>query len=421
MSSVTAPNGDTSESIPMPDGDTEWNDVTNILNSITSSMDLGEMLHLSDFSLHSAMSALEIGDGVLDAAMKERRLYIEDILNNKELISKMMSVNSDNKTLLGIFDELIKLLWSFFNGNSDQFSIYSCLYLYDEIRNHSLNTSNQILYLFIDSIKLCCGYAREIVLLSGIAEEEDWSKIKNFKLSQNFSNVNTIIKQLNNEINMLKNYMKLSENSTDKDEKNNDKNDNNNTYSKHKYIEAITHRFEFMLGLLNIMKEMYNVSIMLPLDEEFKNDISVNNKEKSPSKSSQENNKKSTNTNTNTNKKKSKTKEKLKQPQTRGKKNKGKTKGKNKGKQQRKSTQQNQPKKKSQTQKKNNKTNIRKENENNNNNFEGECGMLLIDSGLVKNKCNLSKDILNKHKESVQNFKQLSSSLLRIVNHLIET
>ena len=78
----------------------------------------------------------------------------------------MFNVESSDKLLLGTLDELLKLLWSFFNGNSDQFSIYSSLYLYPEVRNHSLNKNTSTLYLFIDAIKLCCGYARDIVTTS---------------------------------------------------------------------------------------------------------------------------------------------------------------------------------------------------------------------------------------------------------------
>ncbi len=54
-------------------------------------------------------------------------------------------------------------------------------------------------------------------------------------------------------------------------------------------------------------------------------------------------------------------------------------------------------------------------------NGDSKCGLLLINSGLIENKCDLAEIKLNFHKEKVESFKQLSSSLLRIVNHLIET
>ena len=93
----------------------EWNDVTSNLDEITKTMDLGQMIHGKDFSLKAAMSALEIGDGVLDAAMSERLLYMDNILKDNELLLKLFNVEQNDAELLGTLDELIRLLWSFFN------------------------------------------------------------------------------------------------------------------------------------------------------------------------------------------------------------------------------------------------------------------------------------------------------------------
>ena len=169
-------------------GTSEWVDVTDVLSSITPTMELGAMIHPSDFDLHAAMSALEIGDGVLDNGMQGRVIYMKEILAAEALMGKLVSIESGDEysdVLLGTLDELTRRMWSFLSGNSDQHSIFSCLLLYPEIEQHPQMPPRKAstLYLFIDAVKLCCGYAREIVALSAISEDDDWARAKCFEFS----------------------------------------------------------------------------------------------------------------------------------------------------------------------------------------------------------------------------------------------
>ena len=473
MAASTTNNGGESKTNTNDIDDGEWNDVTDIFDSITSKMDLGQMIHANDFNLHSAMSALEIGDGVLDAAMEERILYIENVLDDQQLLTKMFNVENDNNNcvLLGVLDELLRLLWSFFNGNSDQFSIYSCLYLYDQVRQHSLNKNTSTIYLFIDSIKLCCGYAREIVKLSGISEDEDWSKQQDFELND-FKNVDNIIKELQNKINELKNCksddanndkngnMKLSENSDSskngteeqknggdvddgKEEKKDGDKDKKREYSKGEYIQAMSYRFEFIAGLLNIIREMYNVANTLKLDDEKKEDKeSKDNKENNNTQNNGNNTQNNGNKRKQGNKSPNKTsKGKPNSPQRKNRKGGQGGGGKKKGSQGKKQPKgrggkgapkgggkggkggggkggkggnnNNQQSKPSKSEKQ--KEKLRQEEERKN-------GMMyLIDNDEQLTRTTLSNQKLTAHKTGIQNFKQLSSGLLRIVNHLVET
>merc|ERR1712154_109363 len=183
-------------------------------------------------------------------------MHLETILDNEELLSRLFSIEKkgNESMLLGTMDELIKLLWSFFNGNSDQFSLYSCLYLYDEIRSNPENKKCETLYLFIDAVKGCCGYARKIVALSGNSEDEDWSKSVEHNL--NLSNIDQISKDLKKKINEFKQSMNA-----------NKKKSENSQPEKFVFEQQIIHRFEFIASLLFIMKEMYDVANMFELDE----------------------------------------------------------------------------------------------------------------------------------------------------------
>eukprot|EP01083_Nonionella_stella_P142174 439341_1 len=381
----------------------EWTDVTDVLSSVTSKMGLGEMICSPDFNLHSAMSALEIGDGVLDAAMKERLLYMEDVLNDDALMSKLMTVCQNEYQLIGTLDELLKLLWSFFNGNSDQFSIYSCLYLYDEIRCHEANTknnNNHTLYLFIDTVKLCCGYARKIVTLSGISEDEDWSKNKHFDLFHDDDLQEDYLLELTSNLQAtIDDYKsKLSENSDSKQCENDTLNDAQK-YSKSEYAQALCYRFEFVSGLLHIMRQMYAVAQQFELDDTEPNKKEIQAAPSPPQKASKHNKPPQSKKHSKHNKGSKKQKQKHKQKGGKGhnkKQNKGKGGPKTKG-----NKKQTNPQPKEEKKDMNN-------------------GLYLIDVCAIS-PCALSHEMVNGHKSSILQFKPLASGLLRDVNHLIES
>ena len=205
-------------------------------------------------------------------------------------------------------------------------------------------------------------------------------------------------------------------------------------YTKAQYIQALSYRFEFIAGLLNILCEMHKVINMLPIHDEVKIETeqkAVENENENTNQSSS-----NTNNNNNTNTKKQPYKSPNKSPtknnQNQGKKNqnasnrgkKGKGKGgKGKGKQKGKGYHhtQNQKKKGGGNQNKNKKQHKGPQTAKQNKDKDGMNAMMFIvdyDDNIKVSTIMTEK--LNLHKSQIQNFKPLSSTLLELNHYQIQ-
>jgi len=425
---------------PQPENPKEWHDVTNLIDTITSTMTLGDMIHAKDFDLHASMSALEIGDGVLDNAMEERLLYFENILSDKPLMASLAAVETDHRQLLGTMDELIRRCWSFFNGSADQHSIYSSLFLYEDIRSHPAMPSNDALNLFIDAIKTCCGFARAIVKRSHITEEDEWSKMEEFKFDDfEQSRIDKLTSALIDKIKALNATGKLSENSDRKRLYRALTESQSASFSERECFGAMRCRFEMVAVLLNVVSRMYNISVFYAHHEEQRvqkeeedqkrnaNGDGNDSKRKKEGHSKPGQQGQSTKSNhKQSNPKKGGNPQRQKQKgKNRGKgkggKNKGKQRGKGGGggggghqKQQKGGSQQRQSRNQNQKQ-------VANVHSNANAHPEIVDKALYILEHSPRSECTLPRDVVDVHKAKLFGLKELSSSLLRLVNQCSDT
>ncbi|ETO06905.1 hypothetical protein RFI_30488 [Reticulomyxa filosa] len=187
-----------STEISNPFGNKKWYNVTRIYESVKNNMSTGELLTGPSFAAESTMVILFSENVFLsDAGVYERTLYLKEVTysdNGKkvplmeakeheqkredsvkngdvpeyikildDLWTKQNSVAKevtlpqqiDDDMLVGTLDEMIRLLWSFFNGNADRFSIYTCLYLHNEVRLHPrYKLPHRVMTPFVDAVIL---------------------------------------------------------------------------------------------------------------------------------------------------------------------------------------------------------------------------------------------------------------------------
>ncbi|ETO32842.1 hypothetical protein RFI_04274 [Reticulomyxa filosa] len=236
-------------------GPKRWYNVTEQFEIVRKLLAPGELVKAPSFTMHSATvfmkkkKIVEIGEKA-DPGISENVLYFKDIIfgesevnkeekkkdENENVVDKTTSWSSldelyqqrkvnritlpsqiNKDELIGTMDEMIRLLWSFFSGNADRFSTFTCLYLHNEVRfHHHYKLPHPLLFPFVNAIllthihiyvciyiciscvsfffffdwfekkkknnndennkKKCSHYVRQLVKSASVNEEEDWCR-----------------------------------------------------------------------------------------------------------------------------------------------------------------------------------------------------------------------------------------------------
>lgn len=115
-----------------PSPGVSWVDVTAEFKELAGKLDPGELVQESDFSLYDAMSAIELMDSKMDAALQWRTFHSYP-RTLEEAISKGLLKCSGHspEELIGIMDEVLACIATWLEGHTLAQTVFTCMYLLD--------------------------------------------------------------------------------------------------------------------------------------------------------------------------------------------------------------------------------------------------------------------------------------------------
>lgn len=159
--------------LPVPAQD-EWEDVTQLFRSARDEMEVGELIHLDYFSLHSAMSAIELMDPKMDIGFGQVRNVFDVVLPAQ--LTDLQVIN--------IMDQLLVCLMSWLDAHTLPQTVFSCVYaqLMSKIPRFELLSYLRVQLATIESII-------NLVMDEKVADDEDFmGSTYGFNLHPLFSN-----------------------------------------------------------------------------------------------------------------------------------------------------------------------------------------------------------------------------------------
>ncbi|GAB1609824.1 N-alpha-acetyltransferase 35, NatC auxiliary subunit-like [Argonauta hians] len=177
-----------------------WVDVTEEFSEACSSLQLGELLRDSLFTLYEAMSAIEMMDPKMDAGMlcnqtKRKVLNFEQSIKTKTVLIKDLNFPK----LIGIMDATLACLVTWLEGHSLAQTVFTNLYLHNPYI-----IEDRYLKAFCICILKTVDIIRDRVNRAGAFEEEDFQLVTyGFKMAAETSDVRAIgmMKEVEEEVN----------------------------------------------------------------------------------------------------------------------------------------------------------------------------------------------------------------------------
>jgi len=146
--------------------DGKWEDVKFTFEAAAKEMNIGEMVCTPQFSLHEAMSAIELMDPQMDSGMKT-----EAVTSLADALARgMLPLDLTSQQLIAVMDRLVACEVAWYNGNGIAQTVFTCLYLHDR----SL-IKDAALLAFVKLQLKTCYMVREVVVQGDIYEEEDFA------------------------------------------------------------------------------------------------------------------------------------------------------------------------------------------------------------------------------------------------------
>jgi len=170
--------------------DDQWEDITDRIPTAASLLRCGELLHHSSFSLKESMSALEVGDPKMDAAMHAARGTMDV---DRALASGLIPASARDLTLfqqLEVIDELFACEVTSFTGAALAYSLYTCIYLH----RLSLLRDCPLLYAYVLLQLKTIELTRQIIIQADIYSQEEFYynmheiRIGEMSIPQHFTN-----------------------------------------------------------------------------------------------------------------------------------------------------------------------------------------------------------------------------------------
>jgi predicted house-cleaning noncanonical NTP pyrophosphatase (MazG superfamily) len=143
----------------------KWEDITSFMKEVSEELGTDHLVARDPFTVHEAMSSLEIMDPKMDSGMNAE---------NIKTIEEAIELNSLPKELtpqqvIGVMDRLFVLEAMWYEGFPMAQTLNTCLYLYnpDVVPDPTLKA-------FIRAMLQRCNLVREVVLRADLYEEEDF-------------------------------------------------------------------------------------------------------------------------------------------------------------------------------------------------------------------------------------------------------
>uniref|UniRef100_A0A8W8N8N6 Protein MAK10 homolog n=1 Tax=Magallana gigas TaxID=29159 RepID=A0A8W8N8N6_MAGGI len=151
----------------------DWKDITEEFMSSASALQMGELLHDTNFGLFEAMSAIEMMDPKMDAGMmcnqiQRKVLTFDSALESGAIKIKDLSIPE----LIGIMDTSLACLVTWLEGHSLAQTVFTNLFLHNPymIDDKCLKAFSILMLKLVDHI-------RDRVNRAGVFEEEDFQSL----------------------------------------------------------------------------------------------------------------------------------------------------------------------------------------------------------------------------------------------------
>ena len=137
---------------------TEWIDVTSEFTAAAAQLAPGQLVQEANFSLFDAMSAIEVMDAKMDAALQWKNFPSYPKVS-KEALSKGL-VKLDGHTtaeLIGVVDEVYASMVTWLEGHTLAQTVFTCLYLHENtaIEDLGLRSFSQAVIKIVEHMRDC--------------------------------------------------------------------------------------------------------------------------------------------------------------------------------------------------------------------------------------------------------------------------
>ena len=147
----------------------KWVDITDKFTQLAAKLSPGELIHESDFSLFDAMSAIELMDSKMDAALQWRKFSSYPRTLEEALVNGILQSDGHSpEELIGIMDEVLACIATWLEGHTLAQTVFTCMYLHDidKVKNIYLKS-------FLLAIVKTVEYMRACICQGRVFAEDD--------------------------------------------------------------------------------------------------------------------------------------------------------------------------------------------------------------------------------------------------------
>ncbi|KAJ6331893.1 hypothetical protein OIU76_010298 [Salix suchowensis] len=158
-----------SSSIPAT-ANTVWTDASPLLEVACKDLRDGELIHVDNFNLYAAMSALEIMDPKMDSGIVNRYCSVDEAIEDGVApVPISTDKTTDVQCMIDIMDHLLTCEATWHKGHSLAQTVFSCAYLLRPERT----SSHALLHSYCKVIRATCKAVITVVSDARTHEEED--------------------------------------------------------------------------------------------------------------------------------------------------------------------------------------------------------------------------------------------------------
>ena len=141
----------------------EWTDITAKFSKMATHLGPGELVQEPDFSLFDAMSAIELMDSKMDAAL-QWKMFNSYPRTLEEALEKgvLKCSNHSPDELIGIMDEVLACIATWLEGHTLAQTVFTCMYLLDieKIENIYLRAFSLAIVKTVEYMRACICQGR---------------------------------------------------------------------------------------------------------------------------------------------------------------------------------------------------------------------------------------------------------------------
>lgn len=141
----------------------KWVDITNKFTQLTGKLLPGELVQEPDFHLFDAMSAIELMDSKMDAALQWRTFSNYPRTLEEALVNGTLKCDGQSpEELVGIMDEVLACIATWLEGHTLAQTVFTCMYLLDidKVENIYLKSFSLAIVKTVEYMRACICQGR---------------------------------------------------------------------------------------------------------------------------------------------------------------------------------------------------------------------------------------------------------------------